>query len=357
MGMNTSTYFYKDKPVFGFDIGFNTIKVMQVEAHGNHHVVTGYGVANFDHTAIENGVIVDHEKVAKAAHDLFKKGLIGEISTRRVAFSIPAARTFSRILLLPKLAQKDLSEAVRLEAEQYIPVPIDDLYLDYTITRKTDKNTEVLAVAVPKKLVDSYEMLGELLGLDIVAMETTTGATGRLFKHTDAHNVPTVLIDFGSVSADITVHDNTIIVTGTIPSGGDNITNLISQKLKVTKEEAHVIKTKYGLNVSKKQKEVTEALQPVLDQLIKEVKRMIRYYEERAPGGHHKIEQIVTFGGGANVPGLSEYMIDKLRLPVRACDPWSQVVFKHLQPPSTIERTMYITVAGLALLNPRELFS
>lgn len=351
-----NTYFYKDKPIFGLDIGFSSAKVMQVAQHGKQQSILGYGVAKFPPEAIENGVIIDHEPIAKSIQDLFKNGLVGEISTRRVSFSVPAARTFSRVLNLPKLAKKDLADAVRIEAEQYIPVPINELYLDYMIIRKTDKNTEVLAVAVPKKLVDSYVTLGKLLGLEVVAMETSTSACCRLFEHTDAHEVPTVLIDFGSVSSDITVYDRGIVVTGTIPGGGDDITTLISKNLGLSHDEAHLIKTKYGLSVSKKQDQVLAALEPVLTQLIKESKRMIRYYEERSPGKQHKIEQIVTIGGGANVPGLSDYMTDSLRLPVRMCDPWNQIAFKHLQPPGAIERTMYITVAGLALAEPKELF-
>ncbi len=353
----TNTYFYKDKPVFGLDIGFNSIKAMQIESHGNKHVVIGYGVVHFDPKAVENGVIKDYEAIAKAVLDLFQNKLSGEITTRRVALSVPAARTFSRILTLPKLEQKDLNEAVRTEAEQYIPVPIDDLYLDYMVVDKTDKDTRVLAVAVPKKVVDSYNALMELLGLDVVVMETTTGATGRLFGHTDAHNVPSVIIDFGSISSDISIYDKSLVVTGTIPGGGDDMTNAIAKALGVTHEEGHVIKVKYGLNVSKKQSEIQHALQPILQQLVKEIKRMLRYYDERASGQNHKIEQIITLGGGSNVPGLSEYLIDTLRLPVRACDPWDQLDFKHMDPPAKTERSIYITVAGLALINPREIFS
>ncbi len=352
----TNTYFYRDKPVFGLDLGFSSGKVMQVIPHNNHHVVSGYGVADYDPKAIENGVIVDHETIAKALHDMFENNIVGEISTRRVVFAVPAARTFSRVLMLPKLANKDIPDAVRLEAEQYIPVPIDDLYLDYEVIRKSDKNTEVWAVAVPKKLVDSYVMLGKLLGLEVVAMETTTSACSRLFAYTDTHDVPTVLIDFGSVSSDITVYDQGIVVTGTIPGGGDDVTNLISKNLGVSRQEASIIKAKYGLNVSKKQTQVQTALDPLLAQLIKEIKRMIRYYEERTSNQQHKIAQVVTIGGGANVPGLSEYMTNALRLPVRTCNPWEQIEFRHIQPPGAIQRTMYMSVAGLALANPKELF-
>lgn len=351
-----NSYFYKDKPIFGFDIGFNSIKVMQLEQHDKVHHVVGYGVANFNEKAIDKGMIVDHEAVAKAVQHLFINDLVGEINTKRVAFSVPAARTFSRILHLPKLDKKDLIEAVKLEAEQYIPVPIADLYLDFTIIKQTANNIDVLAVAVPKKIVNSYLQLARMLGLETVVMETTTGSTDRLFRNTDQHDVPSVLIDFGSVSADITVYDKSMAVTGTVPGGGDDFTQLIASKLGVTKEEGHLIKVKYGLGASKKQAEIVEAVAPILQQTLKEIKRMIRYYEERSEP-HKKIEQVVTFGGGANVPGLSEYLINALRIPVRACDPWNHILFKHIKEPNGAERSMYITAASLGLINPQDIFA
>jgi type IV pilus assembly protein PilM len=145
-------------------------------------------------------------------------------------------------------------------------------------------------------------------------------------------------------------------VTGTVPGGGDSFTKLIANTLGVTEQEAHVIKTKYGLGLSKKQKEITAGLTPILEQLLKEIRRMIRYYEERSTT-QRKISQVVTMGGGANMPGLSEYMTSHLRLPVRMCDPWQRLEFGDLQPPSPIEKSMYVTVAGLAMMEPKEIFA
>lgn len=352
--MKTSN-FYKDRPLFGLDIGFNSVKVMQLSRHAEKNRVTGYGVAAFKGASIDKGVIVDHEDIANTIKQMFESGLVGEITTRRVAFSVPASRTFSRILRLPKLANKDLAEAVHLEAEQYIPIPISELYIDFTTIRQTEKETEILVVAVPKKIINSYIQLAHLLGLEVVVMETTTGSTDRLFKKTDQHNVPSVLIDFGSISADITVYDKSMVVTGTVPGGGDDITNLIASELNVSHKEAHLIKVKYGLGLSKKQPEIIKAVSPMLEQTLKEIKRMIRYFEERSEQ-HKKIEQIVTFGGGANVPGLSEYLIDALRLPVRACDPWDNIEFKGIQEPNAVERSMYITATSLALIKPEDIF-
>jgi Tfp pilus assembly PilM family ATPase len=82
---------------------------------------------------------------------------------------------------------------------------------------------------------------------------------------------------------------------------------------------------------------------------------MIRYYEERGETDR-KIGQIVTMGGGANMPGLSDFMTNNLRLPVRMCDPWQHLKFDHLQPPNSIEKSLYVTVAGLALMNPSEIY-
>lgn len=351
-----STLLYKDKPLFGLDIGFSSLKAMQIGQHNHSRVVTGYGVASFDPDLFKDGVIIDAEKLAKTAYDLFSKKLIGDITTRRVVMAVPAARTYTRTLQLPALSTKELQQAIQHEVEQYIPLPIHDLYIDHEIIAKTPEGIELLVVAVPRAVIDSYMELSAILGLELVAIETTIGASSRLFVHSEESNAPTVLIDFGSVSSDITIYDKTLVVTGTVPGGGDSFTKLIANQLSVTIQEAHVIKTKYGLGVSKKQAEITKGLDPLLQQLIKEVRRMIRYYEERS-ATQHKIAQIVTMGGGANMPGLSEYMTNHLRLPVRMCDPWHRLGFGDLQPPSTVEKTMYVTVAGLALTEPRELFS
>lgn len=350
------TLFYQDKPLFGMDIGYRTVKIMQISHNGQKHDVEGYGITSFDQAAVENGVIVDYEKIAKPISELFTNGLTGEISTRRVAVSVPASRTYSRILTLPVLAEKDVEEAVRLEAEQYIPVPINDLYIDSLVISKDSKNLSVLAVAVPKNIIDSYSNLCRILNLEPVVMETTTGATNRLFRYTDQNKLPTVLIDFGAVSTDISIYDQHLAVTGTVDGGGDDITKLVAQALNCTVEEAETIKIRYGLSLSKKQSEIVGAVEPFLEKTIKEVKRMMRYYEERTDT-HRKIEQIVTFGGAANMPGLSDLLIDRLRLPVRACDPWRQIEFKHLTPPSPVMQSLYITVASLAMINPKEAFA
>ena len=195
--MNKTTkipYFFHDKPLFGLDIGPSSLKVMQVShppirARGKlDHLpeVLGYGFTSFDGSATEDGVIVNHEIVAKAARDLFERHLIGNISTSRVALAIPAYRTFTRSLELPKLKNSELRNAVELEAEQYVSMPLEELYLDYEVTKRTATGSELFVVAVPKTIVNSYLELAQVLGLEPVLIEPTLSSSGRLFALDDS---------------------------------------------------------------------------------------------------------------------------------------------------------------------------
>lgn len=355
--MSDTIYFYKDRPLFGIDIGSSSIKIMQLKATNNNYEVEGYGIANFSESSLINGVIENYDDIASSVSQMFNSSLIGKITSNRVVISIPAAYTFSRIINLPKdIDKRDIPDAVSTEIQQYLPSSTSDLYLDYTILGSQESQYRILTVASQRKLIDSYMNLAKILGLEVVAMEPTTGASNRLFGFTDQHKVPTVLIDFGAISTDVTIYDDDLVVTGTVTGGGDHYTNAIKQALDISNIEAQTIKTRYGLNVSKKQSEIIQALKPLTDDISREVKRMARYYEERINDKKKSIGQVVLLGGGANIPGLSDYFTNMLRLPVRTYDPWSTISFGTLKLPNPGEESIYITSAGLALLKPQEPF-
>ena len=356
--MNSNTYFYKDKPLFGLDVGHGSIKVMQLTPgeKAKKAAVAGFGHIAFEPSAVKDGVIVRPEVLAAAAQELFARHIVGAITTKRVAITVPVARCFTRAITLPKLSKKELAEAVQLEAEEYVPVPVADLYLDYTVVRETAENLELFVVAVPKKIVDSYLLFTRMIGLETVLIQTTLDGVARLFQQDKQSDVPSVLVDFGSLSADISVFDKSLIVSGIAPGGGDIFSSLIARRLGVNHQEAHLIKTKYGINHSKKQAEILAAVEPTLAQVVKEIRRIIRYYEERY-GTERKIAQVVTVGGGTNMPGLPEYLTNQLRIAARTYDPWLYLDTKQLPTPSHTERLLYTTVAGLALVNPKEVFA
>ncbi|WP_446893565.1 type IV pilus biogenesis protein PilM, partial [Acinetobacter sp. NS4_7] len=86
----------------------------------------------------------------------------GKITSKRVASALPVAKVFTRVIELPPMNPADLGAAVRLEAEQYIPVPLPDLYIDYEIIESKADQIQVLMVAAPRAIVDSYLKLFDL---------------------------------------------------------------------------------------------------------------------------------------------------------------------------------------------------
>ena len=353
---NSKTFFFEDKPLFGMDIGHDTIRVMEFDMSRKYPKIRGYGSVVFSSSAIENGVIVKPEIIASAALNLFKKDLIGDISTNRVAVSLPASRAFTHALKLPKMAPKDIEAAVQTEVEQLLPGHAGESYIDFTKLREDDENIEVFIVAMPKLIVDSYLTLTRILGLEAVLFDTAIGASARLFSYDKQSSIPSVLVDFGANNTDITVFNKGLVVTGTVAYGGDDITNTIVRTLGVSPREAVMLKSKYGLSKSAVQDQLLGAAEPSLGLLMKEIRRTIRYYEQRY-SKEEPIGQIVIMGGGANMPGLAEYLTDKMKMSVRSFDPASHIEFGHLHRFYEAERTSYVTAAGLAITNPSEVFA
>ena len=351
--------FYTDKPVFGFDIGRSSLKVMQIDQSGKKDRVVAYGTVSFDSDAInDQGIIVNPETIIKAANKLITKDLVGSLSSRRVAVSIPNANSFSRVLSLPKMDEKDLRAAVEAEVNQSIPLPSDELYFDYSVARTLEDDTqEVQLVATPRAIVDSYVGVFEALGLEIALIESNISAMTRIVVHAEAHEVNTLIVDIGSTACDISIYDGSAIrATGTVDCSSERLTQNIADTLGISLQQAHSIKTRYGLEVSKKQEMIVGAAEKELTKLITEIRKVMRYFTERT-GSSGPIGQIIILGGGANLPGLSSYITSKTRVATRLCAPWNNVEFGKLQPPHELETTLYTTAGGLGLVTPKELAS
>ena len=348
-------YLFEDKPLFGMDIGHNNVRIMQLQGTKHKPKVIGYGEISFDASIVEEGVIVKPQELAADIQKLFKHSLIGDITTKRVAMSVPIAKAFTRSVELPKLSDKEVIAAVQTEVEQYIPAAAESLYIDYSTVQSSKDQWTTFIVAMPRRIVDSYLLVARLLGLEPVIIQTSSGAGANLFSHDKQGDLPSVLVDFGSDSADITVYDKNPIVSGTVACGGEDITKLIAKELDVNAREATISKTKYGLSYSKKQRQIENALSDNLTTLVKEIQRSVRYYEERSKS-KQQIAQVVVMGGGANMPGLAGYLTSTLRMPVRAFDPTHFIEFGRLQPLSQTERMSYVSAAGLSALEPKEAF-
>lgn len=352
--------FYHEQPLFGLDIGHSSMKIMQLERFsGKKPKVLGYGVSNYyPENAITNGLIVNFEVLAQTMREMFNDRLVGNISTKRVACTVPTSHTFSRPMTLPPMDKQEIQDAVKLEAEQYIPIPLENLYLDYDISRQDEAGIDLLVVATPKNIVDNSIKFLESLGFEPIALEPTMNAAGRFFRMAGlSHSEASLLIDFGSVAIDLAVFDPSMFVNSTISNGSDTLTNLISRKLNISLSEAYIIKTKDGIGQGDQMTAVLDAARPILEPMVHEIRKIMRYYDERSAERHRKISQIITTGGGSTLRGLTEYLSREVGVPTRRLDPWPNIDFDGLTPPTDQASSMYVTAAGEAILSSKEIFS
>lgn len=354
--MNTPL-FYRPKATFGLDVGHSSVKLVQLDKKRGQIEVKGYGFGQFDQTATHDGEIIKPELVAQTINAVIQHGLIGSLTTTRIVASLPIAHIYTRILQLPNLSDKDLKDAVKLEAEQYIPVPVDDLYLEYKPLemaqpidpkQTTTTTRAVLMVASPQKLVKSYLSLFGLLKLEATFIEANTFADLRAVDFSCPSVGARIVIDVGARSSDIAIYDHAIRLVNTIATGGDNISELIAETLKIPIEQATQLKIHYGIAKSRWQAKLATALEPVLSNFANEVQKVTRYHHEHG-NSQKPIEQIVLVGGGANMPGLADFLAHLTGIQTIICNPWQRLQLGSLQPPVPAETAIYSTAIGLAL--------
>ncbi len=346
-----SKFFYKDKPIIGLDISTSGIKLMSIDP--KKWLVNGYGSLDLDplkmKTALESE---DNTFLTDSIKSLMADQIIGTLGSTSVAIAVPTARSYTRTFTLPSSAEKALSEAVLLEAEQYIPIPVSTLYIDYQVIERNHKSIVVLMSAVSKVVVDNITRSVEAAGLYPVLIEPSINSVGRVLTATEDGTLPTVIVDINASSTDIAILDRgSIRLTGGVQVGGNTFTLDIAKKLGIALENAHQLKVLNGLNAGPRQQKLREALNPSLERILNETKKVMRYYNERI-NSERKLEQLLVVGGGSNIPGIGEYFTENLIIAARAASPWQRLDFGKIQEPPKQFRSRYITVAGAASVKP-----
>lgn len=347
-----STLFYKDKPVIGVDFSPTSLKVMATDPKRNR--VLGYGSIDIDPVKVQESFDTgDSSYLAEMLSTLMKEKVVGKLSSDHAIIGIPTARTYTRSFNLPASAEGNLKDAISLEAEQYIPLPLAQLYTDFSIIERTKDQLSVLLCGVPQRIVEVCVGATRAIGMEAIMVEPSISAVSRLLMSTEEGHLPTVIVDVGPANTDIAVLSGSIRVTGGIAVGGNTFTIDIAKKLNVPLENAHQLKVLHGLNAGPKQLRILSAVEPNLKRVLNEVKKVMRYYNERIDPTK-KLEQIIIVGGGSNMPGLGDYFTNALVMPARIASPWQVLDFNNLEQPSRQFKPRYITVAGLASVDPNE---
>lgn len=307
----------------GIDVGSKTIKVVELEKNGAVWVLSGSGVVAYSGNQIEK--IEDERELSQIAGVIKKIHREARINKRNVTISIPEALVFTRTIRFPYLTDAEIASAIKWEAEQYIPIPINEAVIQHTILERNDKSTPpevvVLLVAAPIILVEKYIRLFQLAGLSVDSVETELIS---LVRSLAPEGQTVLLLDFGARSTDIAVSKNkNLVFSRSLSTAGDALTRTLSQKLQVDAVQAEQYKKSYGMSRSLLEGKVAQILSPTLNMVIDEIKKAIHFYQNDEKGDMPK--SIIITGGSSGLIDLSSYISKQLGIEVEIGNPFSGI--------------------------------
>lgn len=340
------------KVTVGLDIGFSSIKLVALFKQDQTFRLVSLGSV----LAPTPGMLSDTETDLEAVAEAIKRLLsAAKIESREVIAALPESKVFTRVIdELPFLKDDELSSAIHYAAEEFIPMPIHDVNINWQVLARSDgKNKEgktvVLVVASPKNAVLKYIKVLALAGLRPKALETETIAVTRSLVGNNPFSPATLIVQLGATTTDFaTVAKGLIWLTRSISTGGMALTRAIAQHFNFEIAQAEEYKKVYGLNEDQLEGKVFEVLKGVVDIIVGEARRVIQAFEEKYP--QDPIKRVVLSGGGAKMPGLVIYFANKLGLEVQEADPWYPISKdQDLASKLSQEASSYSVAVGLAL--------
>ncbi|KKR32214.1 MAG: Type IV pilus biogenesis ATPase PilM [Candidatus Gottesmanbacteria bacterium GW2011_GWC2_39_8] len=335
--------------VIGLDFGSHFIKGVELRENQGHFSLLSLGQIATPPKGLFSDLPIDEQVMIDTVIRLIKEM---KVSTKLVNTALPESQVFTRVIEVPRVSDKELSSALQWEAEQYIPLPLEEVNLDYAVINEnmTDREKmEILLVAAPLKLIEKYTRILESAGLNPASLETEIIAAARALSPVMAKDAPTLLMNIGSSMTDIAVVNNSLInFTRTLSIGGEMIIKSISQELGFSMVQSEEYIKAYGIEKDKLEGKIFAAAKTVVDSLIEEVKKTISYYKEKH--NDKEIKSLVLSGGVAKMPGLVFYIASEVGLETQIGNPIMSIskdekIFGKLGA----EVVSYSVACGLAL--------
>lgn len=308
---------------FGLDIGSRALKVAQVEKSGDKYRLIALGVA----PAPAGGILSEAARDLTALSESIKKlRADAKITTNNVALALPEDKVFTRVIEIPPLTEDELASAIKWEAEQYIPIPLAEVSIDYQIVSKPDKDKdkkmEVLLVAAPKQLIEKHLRVLENAGLKAISLETEIIAIARSVAPPDS--TPTLVVDLGARATDMAiVTSGQIVFTRSIGTAGEALTRAVASQLKLEPAQAEEYKKAYGVDPAQLEGKVKGAIGPILDVVVKEMEKALEFY--RSKHAENPVKRVVLTGGTAGLPEVVSLIAQKLGIEVQLADPFARL--------------------------------
>jgi len=340
------------KKMVGIDIGTASIKIVEISRWGQGKTLENYGEIKSDalykqslEGSDKGGYLLSNYFVSRAVKAILEEA---RIRTKAVIFSIPDFSTFCTSFDLPPMDANELADAVYYNAPQYIPLPVTETTLDWKLIEGTpgDKQSslKIFLVAIPNQIVQDYQKIAQLAGLDLYAVEAEALGLARALANENKNC--TCIVDIGVQSTTINiVYRKNLIKSYSFEFAGSQLTYAVSSALGLGHAQAEELKNAEGLTSSKEQ--ISKILYLLVDPLIVEIKKILfDFYLQTGK----EVDVVYLTGGTSALPGLKEYCAEILKKKVEVPNCFSEFLYPPILG-KTIEKMApsFSVATGVAL--------
>jgi type IV pilus assembly protein PilM len=297
------------RSLIGLDVGTRAVKAVEFTWNGGL-VITGYGYAE----------LPSPDAVPDTVARIFQEN---EFHTRRVVTSVSGKSVIVRYLTMFRMSPEDLRNAIRYEADKYIPFDVEEVVMDCQpfdapgLGEVGPNEMRVLLVACKRALIDEQLRVLAGVGLQPEIVDVDLFALGNAFETTVRTGAEgdkvRALVDVGAGKTSVNVlRAGASLFTREIHAGGDAFTAAIATRLGIKEIEAESLKRRPGDQAER----VRGAVTPAVDDLATEVRLSFEYFENQFDRG---VDEVLLSGGGSRLAGLAE---DLGRVVDRPTFPW-----------------------------------
>lgn len=352
--MGFADLFKRKKPtLLGLDISSSAIKLLELSEHNNHFRVENYAVEPIPANSVVEKTIVDIETVGETIRRAVRRS---GTKTTEAAVAVAGSAVITKEIAMPAaLNDEELASQIEIEADQYIPYPLEEVALDFEILG-TNKNNpdmvDILLAACRSENIDTRVAALELGGLtakkvdvEAYALENATILiSSQLPEHGFGKTI--AIADIGATITTLNVlQDQRIIYHREQVFGGRQLTEEIQRRFGLTYEEAGMAKRQGGLPDSY----ALDVLEPFKEAMAQQVSRSLQFFFSSSE--HNSIDHLVLAGGCAAILGADELVSERVGIPTSIANPFSSMTLSPKISPQTLSENAptFMIACGLAL--------
>lgn len=318
----------KNQPFVGIDISSTSVKLIELSKSGGRYKVESYGVEPLPADAVVEKNISDIGAVTNSLTKVLKRA---DTKTKRCALAVPTSSAISKVITMPAdLSEDEMEGQIQLEADQYVPYPLDEVNLDFEVLGANAQNpasVDVLLVAARQEIVESRCSIAEASGLVPTIVDVESFATANAYRLLNPdgisqHDHVVAVIDVGASMTSVTIiNQEQVIYSREQPFGGRQLTEEIMRRYGLSYAEAGLAKKEGGLPDNY----VPEILMPFKETLVQQAQRLLQFFS--ASGNYPQVAEIVLAGGTAGTPGLDELIEQQTGIKTSIANPFSRMNF------------------------------